>query len=434
MSKDLVHDRRLRAAAAWNLTDEIVLVGAGQPINKPGGFDQCFAFQVHPQYRWLAEAKRASSVLAFDLREGWVHFVEPLGEKERVWDGEPEVPMGEPLEGLPKWLEQRSGRKIGALGIFGDAYHGTRASSMLGVAFDADLTKSLNVALDHERRKKDAHELNLMRRAALATAAGYEAASNFIRPGVTEREIQVELETAFFRGGGDGTGYASIVGTGSNSRIFHFTPGAREVQDEDLVLIDAGANVEDYVIDVTRTFPASANWAGRQAEVRTIVRAAQEAVFAQCRKGNLWSTGHRAAAMTIAEGLRDLKIATCSAEDFCESGAIALFLPHGVGHAVGLGVRDSGGGMPGDHGEAKMVCGVTLRVDLPLEAGYVMTVEPGLYMIPALLEKPENRQKFASQIDFSVADEWLDFGGIRLEDNLVITEDEPENLTVAIPW
>lgn len=90
--------------------------------------------------------------------------------------------------------------------------------------------------------------------------------------------------------------------------------------------------------------------------------------------------------------------------------------------------------MPGDHGEPKMVCGVTLRVDLPLEAGYVMTVEPGLYMIPALLEKPENRQKFASQIDFSVADNWLDFGGVRLEDNLVITDDEPENLTVAIPW
>jgi len=414
--------RRTRAEQAWNLSDEIVVVGAGVPIGKPGGFDQCYPYTPHPQYRWLTESKRPGSIVAFDPKSGWTHFVEPLGERERVWDGEPEIPAGEPLDTFPAWLEARKGRRTAMLG-----------SRVEGVADDADFTKAMVVALDHERRKKDEHELGLMRRAAVATAAGYEAAAAFIRPGVTERQIQVELETAFFRAGADGTGYASIVGTGSNSRIFHFTPGAKVVAANDLVLIDAGAQVDDYVIDVTRTYTAKGRWEGKQADVRQIVRNAQEAMFAHCRVGHKWSDGHRAAAIVIAQGLIDLGLAKGSAEGFCDSGAIALFFPHGGGHAVGLGVRDSGGAMPGAPSEPMMVCGVNLRVDLPMEAGYVMTVEPGLYFIPALLEKAENREKFAD-VNWSAVDGWLDFGGVRLEDNLLVTSGDPENLTVAIPW
>jgi Xaa-Pro aminopeptidase len=90
--------------------------------------------------------------------------------------------------------------------------------------------------------------------------------------------------------------------------------------------------------------------------------------------------------------------------------------------------------MPGAEEEPKMVCGVKIRVDLPLAPGYVMTVEPGLYFIPALLSDPARREKFADVVNWDAVDGWLEFGGLRLEDNLVITEGDPENLTVAIPW
>jgi Xaa-Pro aminopeptidase len=419
----LVAPRRRRAERAWELNDEIVLVGAGSPINKPGGFDQCYEYIAHPQYRWLTNATRAGSVVAFDPKEGWTHFVVPISEHERVWDGEPEIPEGAPREELKAWLEARAGRPIAVLG-----------ATIPDVAGDEELSKRLGIALDHERRAKDARELEIMRRCAAATAAGYEAARHYIRPGVTERQIQVELEAAMGRAGAHGMGYATIVGTGPNSRVFHFTPGDRVVQPGELVLIDAGAHVDAYVIDVTRTFPADGEWKGRQAAVREIVREAEEAVFALCRPGTLWSECHRAAANVIARGIVDLGLAKGSPESLCESEAIAMFLPHGVGHAVGLGVRDSGGAMPGAEEEPKMVCGVKIRVDLPLAPGYVMTVEPGLYFIPALLSDPARREKFADVVNWDAVDGWLDFGGLRLEDNLVITEGDPENLTVAIPW
>jgi Xaa-Pro aminopeptidase len=90
--------------------------------------------------------------------------------------------------------------------------------------------------------------------------------------------------------------------------------------------------------------------------------------------------------------------------------------------------------VPGYDAEPQIVCGVKIRVDMPLAAGYVMTVEPGMYFIPVLLNDPERRQKFANHLNWDKVDEWIGFGGLRLEDNLLITDGEPENLTVAIPW
>lgn len=414
-----VDARRDRAIRAWNLTDEVVLVHAGHPIQKPGGFDQCYPFTPHPHYRWLTNQRRPGSVLAYDGSEGWVHFVEPVTEHERVWDGDPPEPVGRPVSELEGWVSSKAGRPVIHLG----------SSEETG-----DGVERLTTALDHERRKKDEWEVQLMRRTAQATAAGYALMPGVIKPGITERQIQIELEAGFSRAGADGTGYASIVGTGANSRIFHFTPGDKKVASDDLVLIDAGAMIDDYVIDVTRTYSASGTWAGRQADVRAIVRAAQEAVFAQCKPGSRWSECHRAAALVIAKGIVDLGLSRVGAEDLCESGAVALFLPHGVGHAVGLGVRDSGGAMPGAPKEPSKVCGVNIRVDLPLEPGFVMTIEPGLYMIPALLDKEETRSKYGDMLNWSALESWKNFGGLRLEDNLLITEGEPENLTAMIPW
>lgn len=418
----LVLARRARAVTAWCAPHEVVLIGAGSPIGIPGGFDQCFPYRPHPRYRWLTEAHRSGSVLAFHDGE-WTHFVPPVTEHERVWEGDPEVPEGRPRTELAAWLADRAGKIVASLG-----------GPVEEVAGDEESSTRLGIALDHERRAKDAFEMETLRRAARATAAGYAAMTDLVRPGVSERRLQVEFEAAIGRAGADGPGYATIVGTGPDSRVFHFTPGDREVGPDDLVLVDAGAEVDGYVTDVTRTYSARGAWEGRQAEVRAIVRAAQEASFDRCRVGVRWSDVHRAAALTIAQGLVDLGLATVSAEDFCTGEAIGLFLPHGVGHPVGLGVRDSGGVMPDAPDDPTVVFGTRIRADLPLRAGYVMTVEPGLYFIPALLTNPDHRAKHAKTVAWDRVDEWLDFGGLRLEDNLHITDGEPENLTQAIPW
>ena len=325
------------------------------------------------------------------------------------------------MEELAPWLAKRTGRKIGFLG-----------SVTEDVTVDTELTERIRQGLMLVRRPKDGFELAKMSLASAATKAGHEAAASFIRPGVTERQIQIELEAAFFRTGADRTGYSSIVGTGPNSVVFHFTPSPRSVAYGDVVLIDAGAEVDGYVIDVTRTYPPEGRFTSRQQDVYDILLAAERNACDRCRIGVEWLDFHTQCALELADGLARLGIFTGSAEAAVESEAFALFMPHGIGHMVGLGVRDASGAAPGRSGEHK-AAGVRVRCDLPLEKGFVMTVEPGIYFIPALLNDPARREKFASEIDWAVVESYLDFGGMRIEDNVLVTDGDPVNLTIEIP-
>ena len=319
------------------------------------------------------------------------------------------------------WLETRRGRKLAFLG-----------SPTEDWAYDEALTATLRDKLMQARRPKDFGEIETMRRASFATKAGHDAARKFIRPGVTERQIQIEMEAAFARAGADRPGYHSIVGTGPNSVVFHFTPSHRPVAPNDVVLIDAGAEVDGYVIDVTRTYSADGRFTPRQQDVYDILLESQRKACDRCRVGMEWLEFHRRCALDLADGLARIGVFKGSAQSAVETEAFALFMPHGIGHMVGLGVRDASGAAPGRSGENK-AAGVRVRCDLPLEEGYVMTVEPGIYFIPALLNDPERREKFAEEIDWAVVDGYLDFGGMRIEDNMLVTDGDPVNLTIEIP-
>lgn len=407
--------RRQAAADAWSLSDEVVLIGAGTPISIPGGADQCFSFKPHPEYRWLAERRREGGVLAFDPSRGWELFEPPITETELVWGGG-EPPVGRSLGELNEWV---GGRKVRWLG--------TPSAEIPG-----EVSDELREALLHARRPKDDSEIDRMRRAARATAAGHAAARQAIRPGATERQVQIEIEAAFFRAGADCTGYGTIVGTGPNSAVFHFVPGQRMIAENDLVLVDAGAEVDGYVIDVTRTYPASGEFTSEQQTLYDAVLKSELVAMDMCRVGVEWLDVHRATALSLSASLREMGMFTCSPEEAVESELIGLFFPHGVGHMVGLGVRDAGGPLPGRKGESR-VGGIRVRMDLPLEAGYAVTIEPGLYFIPALLNDPKRREKYAAQVNWTEVEPWIGNGGIRIEDNVLVTTGEPLNLTSAIP-
>jgi len=194
--------RRARAAAAWNLTDEVVLVPAGEEIPIPGGADQAYPFLAHAEYFWLTDAEVPGAVLAYDPKEGWTDFVPGTSEAQRVWEGRGEA-HGTPKSGFEAWLAARAGRPVVALGAALPNDGGTDGRAL-----------ELRSALLHARRPKDEAELSRLRAACAASARAYAAVRPLIRAGVTERELQVELEAEFFRGGGDRTGYGSIVGAG----------------------------------------------------------------------------------------------------------------------------------------------------------------------------------------------------------------------------
>ena len=416
--------RRAAAADAWQLRDEIVLVGAGDPIHVPGRADITYPFVAHSEYYWLTDRNRPGGVLAFDPGEGWFDFPAPVTVADRLWSGAVDDASESPTaDQLPAWLNDGDrGRRAVWLGV--------PSAGVPGVGSD-QLTERLRLQLSAARRPKDAVELERMRAAQRATRAAFARVTEFLADGVTERQAQIELEAAAFRHGAAAMGYDTIIGSGPNAAVLHFMPTDRVMRRGELVLIDAGAQQLGYVSDITRTFCVGGVMTDTQQELHAIVHAALLAAIARVAPGVEWRDVHRTAALTIADGLAAAGILRGDAESLVESGAVGLFFPHGIGHLVGLGVRDAGEPLYERRHEPPPY--PNLRIDLPLEPGMVVTVEPGVYFVPALLQDPERRARHRDEVDWDQVDRMLGFGGIRIEDNLLVTADGHEVITADVP-
>jgi Xaa-Pro aminopeptidase len=424
-STKTMQERRARVGAALG-RDAVVVIGAGEPIPLPEGTDQTYPFRSHAEYFYLAGTECVGGVMAFDghdaaggTGDGWTSFVPAVTEGERVWEGRSQAP-GTLMPELLPWLAARADRPIAQLG-----------AAVPGVTGDPALSAKIRVALTHARRPKDADEVALIRRAASATARGYAQLQELLRPGLTERAVQIEVEAEFFRGGGMRTGYGTIVGSGPNSAVLHVEPSSREIRATDFVLIDAGAEIDRYTADVTRTYVAGTPTAF-QRDLYQVVLAAEERAIERCVAGAEWKDLHLAAAADLVAGQVSMGVMRGAPETLIAQEAHTLFFPHGLGHMVGLGVRDASGLAPGRTKDPRPSLR-TLRMDLPLAPGYVVTVEPGLYFIPALLNDPARRARYRDAVNWALVDQHLDLGGVRIEDNLLITSGAPEVLTQAIP-
>jgi Xaa-Pro aminopeptidase len=249
---------------------------------------------------------------------------------------------------------------------------------------------------------------------------------------MTERALQVEVEAEFFRGGSARTAYGSIVGGGPNGAVLHFSPTMRPFREGELVLMDAAAEWDGYAADVTRTFPVSGNLSGVQRDLYSLVLHVQQAAIDDVAPGKEYRELHMEAATRMAAGLADLGILRGAPESLVERDAHAIFFPHGLGHMLGLSTHDAGGCLagraPSDRFGLKW-----LRADLPLEEGYVVTIEPGVYFIRALLTSSEWRARYRDEVNWPLVDTMLDFGGIRIEDDVLVTADGADVLSAEIP-
>ncbi|MCW5768875.1 MAG: M24 family metallopeptidase [Phycisphaeraceae bacterium] len=422
MDRAEVVSRRERIARALDLKDEILLVGAGEPVGIPGGMDQTYPFLSHAEYFYLADRECIGGVIAFDpkdgAKDGWRDFEPDVTEKERVWEGPREM-VGESLSGLAGWLAARRGRQVVNLG-----------SAIAGVRQDAVRAEAVREQFTHARRPKSAVEIERIRAAVRASEAGYKVLQQYLKPGVSERRMKIELEAEFFRNGADRTCYGSIVGVGSNAAVFHFTPGEKAANAGDLVLVDAGAERGRYGCDITRTYCVG-TWEGVKRDLYLAVLNAEKRACEACRAGVEYRDVHLGAALDMTRSLVEMGLMKGDPDSLVEQGAHLLFFPHGVGHFVGLGVRDASGRLPGRpvHADKRVS---TLRCDLPLMPGYVLTIEPGLYIIPALLDDPARREKHKNHVAWERVEKLYGMGGVRIEDNILVTEGEPVNLTAGV--
>jgi Xaa-Pro aminopeptidase len=253
--------------------------------------------------------------------------------------------------------------------------------------------------LDELRLFKSAEELKLMQRAADIAIAAHEAAMRAVRPGMREYELQAELEREFRRADAV-PAYGSIVGAGANACVLHYVANNAPIRDGDLVLIDAGAEHRGYASDITRTFPANGRFTKEQRALHDLVGAAQAAALARARPGIPYEAMHAAAVETLTEGLLRLGLLKGRLEKNIADGGYKRFYRHKTGHWLGLDVHDVG-----DYrldGESRL-----------LEPGMVLTVEPGLYVMPD---------------DAGVPAKWRGIG-IRTEDDVAITRDGHRVLT-----
>ncbi len=260
--------------------------------------------------------------------------------------------------------------------------------------------------LDELRLRKDPHEVDRMRHAAAVTMAAFREIAPLVRSGVGEWEIQGRLDGAFRALGGDGPAYESIVGSGPNACTLHYVGNERRLGAGELVLIDAGASLGHYAADLTRSFPVDGTFDGAGRAVYEIVDQARRAAVSVVRPGAQVADVHRAAVDVLLQGLRELGVR--AEGEATQTGAPAPWFPHQTSHWLGLDVHDVG-----DYavdGESRS-----------LEAGMVLTVEPGLYFSRAFAEA-----------GWDVPDRLWDIG-VRIEDDVVVTSDGHENLTAGFP-
>jgi Xaa-Pro aminopeptidase len=277
-----------------------------------------------------------------------------------------------------------------------------RARARAGVAAP-ERVQDVRALIDEMRLVKDAQELALMRRAAAISAAAHRRAMRAARPGGFEYQLEAELLYEFRHGGAQFPAYWPIVAGGANACVLHYVSNEAPLNDGDLVLIDAGCELNGYASDITRTFPVGKRYSAAQREVYDIVLAAQAAAIAEVRAGRGWNDPHDAAVKVLAQGMLDLGLLKGSLQETLEKETYKRFYMHRTGHWLGLDVHDAG--------EYKRA-----GKWRTLAAGMVLTVEPGLY-IRAADDVPERLRGI----------------GIRIEDDVLVTEGGCEVITAAAP-
>jgi Xaa-Pro aminopeptidase len=359
----------------------------------------------------------------------FILFVQPKDLEKETWTGyrvgveaakaqfgaDEVYPIAELDEKLPQYIEKadriyyRLGRDKGFNGKV--LHHWQRQmASYPKKGYGPTALEDPAPVLHPLRQIKSASELGLMRQAAQIAVDAHNHAREYAKPGLYEYQVQAEIEHIFRQRGALGPAYPSIVASGANACVLHYTENTRQIRAGELLLIDAGCAYEYYNSDITRTFPVSGRFTPEQKAIYEIVLEAQLQAIAQVQPGNAYKQTHDTAVRVIVEGLMNLGLLQGDIEEIIKEEKYKPFYMHRTGHWLGLDVHDVG---VYQHGE----------MPHNLEPGQVLTVEPGIYISPYI--KPVEGQP-------EVNPKWHGIG-IRIEDDVLVTPTGCEILTAGVP-
>ncbi|KAF0852841.1 mitochondrial Xaa-Pro dipeptidase [Andalucia godoyi] len=291
-------------------------------------------------------------------------------------------------------------------------------------------TEKLMEALIESRMIKRPEEIAVLRRVNKISSDAFVLMMQEARNCRYEHELESIFMSYARRRGCRHMAYLPIVGAGNNGAVLHYMANNAPLKKTDLVLVDAGAELDLYASDITRCFPMSGTFDERQRTVYTIVLNAQKAVATMIRPGVDWTDCHLAAERVLAEGLLAANILRGSLEEILEKRAMSVFFPHGLGHFMGLAVHDVGGYPKGVERIQKPSLQY-LRCRRVLQEGMVITNEPGIYFNEELVRRAKENAEVSALINWEEVEKYRGFGGVRIEDDIVVTADGCESLTTA---
>ncbi len=373
---------------------------------------------------YLTGFAEPGTVLVLDAKDKKsTMFVRPRDPERETWDGpragvdgvkehfgaDEAFTIDKVAEELPK-LFQNKKRLYYRLGLnrqmddkILEGIDRARARAKLGYSWPVEIVDPGTIL--HEMRLfKNNEDLSTMRKAADITAEAHLRAMKAAKPGMHEFQVEAMLLETFRMHGSERPAYGSIVGSGNNATILHYRLNNRKMEDGDLLLIDAGCEYDYYASDVTRTFPINGKFSKEQQAIYELVLDAQEAGIDKTRKGSSLEQIHATCVDVITRGLVKLGLLTGDVEQLIKDEAYKPFFMHKTSHWLGMDVHDVGNYYVGGKARA-------------LEPGMVLTVEPGIYI---------------SKDYDKVAPEWRGIG-VRIEDDILVTEGDPDNLTRSIP-
>ena len=441
--------RRARLAAQLGAGGVAIIPTA---LEYPRNRDTDFLYRHDSYFYYLTGFTEAGACLVVTAEGHSTLFCRPKDLEREIWDGYRLGPDAAPtalgLEAahtiteldakLPRLLENRScvwypfATHAGLAARVEGWLNAVRARVRYGAMCPA-AQNDVCTLLDEMRLIKDAHEQDIMRRASSISAQAHiramQRSARMLRAGedVREYHLDAELLHAFREGGSQYPAYGSIVAAGANACVLHYRADAAPVRDGELVLIDAGCELDGYASDITRTFPANGTFTGPQRALYDLVLASQDAAVAATKAGARFNDPHDATVAVLAQGMLDLglldKNKVGTVQDVIEKRAYFQFYMHRTGHWLGMDVHDCGSYVePGEVGQLSErkdpLSGETItnRPSRVLRPGMVLTIEPGIYVRPA-----------------EGVPEQFHHIGIRIEDDAIVTDGGCELITRGVP-
>ena len=451
-----VHCRRRRAEFLAAIDSPVLLMAGGWiPRNYPANWQP---FRADSTFLFFFAAPEPNAAALFDPKDESVTlFLDERTQADALWHGAVPsfaevrkatgVDAVAPRAQLAAAVRKQAGRRRVRTVAIADPRATAAALAITGEDldfFDPERVANAELvqAIAQLRLRRAPAELAEMRQAAAVTREAHTVAMARTRPGIYEQELVGHVEGTFARHGCV-PAYNTILSV--RGEVLHNHAHGNLLKETDLVLLDAGAErASGYCADVTRTWPANGRFTPEARDVYDVVLAAEQAAIDAVAPGVRYRDLHTTASRVLADGLAQMGLLRGDPDALVDSGAHALFFPHGVGHLLGLDVHDLetfGDAVAYAPGRvrSKQFGTAYLRLDLDLTPGMCFTIEPGVYFVPAILRDPELKQRFRGQVDFRRAEQFLTmsslrgFGGIRIEDDVVCTAQGADVLTAAVP-